>query len=289
MRIIQLKNYTPIQMTGFIIITDRNDVIVVDGGNTADTDGFLARLGSVCKELGREPKVDLWLMTHPHDDHFGVLLEVSKRKREGKDMPEVGCIMYCPQPESFAQCEPCWTNHLKWFNDEMNITPYPRKALSLGQVLDFGNLKISVLHIPAETYASNGFNNASVVMKFEETRADGSVFSFLVLGDLGIESSNWMLENVPGETIKADAVQMAHHGQNGATEELYRAVDPRFTFWPTPDWLWENTIPGLEKGKGPWRTLEVRSWIREIGSVFIRPVMYDIEFDTKTETWYNLV
>lgn len=33
---------------------------------------------------------------------------------------------------------------------------------------------------------------------------------------------------------------------------------------PTPDWLWDNDS-GAGKGSGPWKTLETRSWMEELG------------------------
>ncbi len=33
---------------------------------------------------------------------------------------------------------------------------------------------------------------------------------------------------------------MAHHGQAGATKQLYEAIAPKICLWPTPEWLWNN-------------------------------------------------
>ena len=38
MKIIQLKNHTPSQMTGFIVVTEDRHVIAVDGGMPGDTE-----------------------------------------------------------------------------------------------------------------------------------------------------------------------------------------------------------------------------------------------------------
>ena len=36
-----------------------------------------------------------------------------------------------------------------------------------------------------------------------------------------------------GSYLKSDMVQVAHHGYNGATEEFYALISPKFAFWPT--------------------------------------------------------
>ena len=48
--------------------------------------------------------------------------------------------------------------------------------------------------------------------------------TILFLGDTGKESSEKLIKEQPQKELKADIVQMAHHGQNGATEELYKII-----------------------------------------------------------------
>ena len=45
--------------------------------------------------------------------------------------------------------------------------------------------------------------------------------SILFLGDTGEESSDKLVKEY-GKKLKSDIVQVAHHGQQGATEELYK-------------------------------------------------------------------
>ena len=73
-----------------------------------------------------------------------------------------------------------------------------------------------------------------------------------------------MLETVPAQELRADFVQMAHHGQNGVKQSFYQAVSPRACLWNTPDWLWDNDAGG-GFNTGPWRTVEVRGWMEQLG------------------------
>ena len=57
---------------------------------------------------------------------------------------------------------------------------------------------------------------------------------------------------------------MSHHGQSGATKELYKEISPKICLWPSPDWLWNNDS-GAGENSGPWKTLETRKWMEELG------------------------
>ena len=86
--------------------------------------------------------------------------------------------------------------------------------------------------------------------------------TLLILGDTGIKSSEKLIQNQRGK-LKCDIIQMSHHGQRGATKELYEIANPSICLWPTPKWLWNNDS-GQGYNSGTWETLEVRKWIENI-------------------------
>ena len=89
-----------------------------------------------------------------------------------------------------------------------------------------------------------------------------SFFTCLLYNCIQKKASEKLLKTQK-EKLKSDIVQMAHHGQNGATKELYEQINPTICMWPTPEWLWNNDS-GEGKGSGPWKTLETRQWIEEL-------------------------
>lgn len=82
-------------------------------------------------------------------------------------------------------------------------------------------------------------------------------------GDLGVEGGDKLLNGPYGAKLKADYVQMVHHGQRGVSEKFYQAVNPQYCLWPTPLWLWNNDNGG-GKGSGSWATLEVHGWMDKL-------------------------
>ena len=60
-------------------------------------------------------------------------------------------------------------------------------------------------------------------------------------------------------------MQMAHHGQDGVDRDFYNIVKPKICLYTAPLWLWDNNSGG-GKGSGPWKTLETRRWMEELGA-----------------------
>lgn len=277
MKIIQMTQYTPQQNTGFIIITNEGFVIAVDGGCKGDKDGFIRRLQN---ETGKEvPHIDAWFITHPHDDHYGVFTEIVKMQEKGETIPDVAFVAYGYEPDEFGEKEKIFAGQIVEFNDAVRRTKYPTHIMALDEEWQFGSLNIRIILMPDLNETHNAFNNASCVMKLTEKREGKEDFTVIILGDLGVEGGNRLVERFP-EGLKANAVQMAHHGQNGCDRNVYEAIHPEYAFFCTPDWLWTNTIDPANPGKGPWKTLAVRSWMEEIGAEPVRAVGEDTVFVT---------
>lgn len=70
---------------GYLIVTENGKLIAIDGGEAEDAEAFLALMEQ--NAGGKVPEVDLWILTHAHDDHDGVIKkicaepELSKRVR----------------------------------------------------------------------------------------------------------------------------------------------------------------------------------------------------------------
>lgn len=261
MKIILMHNSTPSQMLGMVLVTKNGRIIAIDGGTAGDTEAFK----NLVKEHGRGT-IDLWLITHPHPDHHEVFVKLSDtRDSEIK----VGKILYAPIFEGYQALEPqIWIDSMYDMERAVKESAYDIVNVKKGDSFTVDNVRIEVLRSVNPNLNPSSINDLSVVYMITEKLDSGKEFKFIVLGDLGVIGGNELLELYKDNisALKADAVQMAHHGQNGVDLPVYEAIKPKYAFWSAPDWLWTNTIPGQEAGKGPWKTLEVRSWMETLNT-----------------------
>ena len=245
----QLSDHSTRQMMGYILKTKNNKIIVIDGGTTDDTENLIEQIN---KHGG---KVDAWFLTHLHDDHLGAFSNIANDKQIQIEK------IYCSFNEYswYEENEPSRAEFSKQILEILKQDNIKDKVeeVSLNQDINIDDVKIEILGIKNPEITENAGNEQSMVVKFDTGKT-----TFLVLGDTGIKSSEKLLKTQK-EKLKSDIVQMAHHGQSGATKELYEQINPTICMWPTPEWLWNNDS-GEGKGSGPWKTLETRQWMEEL-------------------------
>ena len=245
----QLSDHSKRQMMGYILKTKNNKLIVVDGGTIDDTENLIKQIN---KHGG---KVDAWFLTHLHDDHLGAFSNIANDKQIQIEK------IYCSFNEYswYEENEPARAEFSKQILEILKQDNIKDKVedVSLNQDINIDDIKVEILGIKNPEITENAGNEQSMVVKFDTGKT-----TFLVLGDTGVKSSEKLL-NTQKEKLKSDIVQMAHHGQSGATKELYEQINPTICMWPTPEWLWNNDS-GEGKGSGPWKTLETRQWMEEL-------------------------
>ncbi|MEG2296010.1 MAG: MBL fold metallo-hydrolase [Clostridium sp.] len=242
---------TTSQNLSCVIQTKNGSIIVVDGGLKEDTDHLIQTLQA------KGGRVSAWLITHPHSDHIGALTEILNRN----PIPiEIDHIYYSfLAREAYAAGENMGRmgdldNLLAAFS---HIAPEKLNTpLNKGQKIQVDDITINVMNLPFQTL-SNTFNNSSIAY-----RVDVNGKRIMFLGDMGWEAGQNLMGSWDSDELRSDVVQMAHHGQDGVEEGLYRLIHPSICLWATPQWLWDNVSEGQP---GPWKTLEVRKWMNELG------------------------
>ncbi len=254
----QLNSVTGTQMNSYIITTADGKVIVIDGGFNQDAENMLDYLRKLTGEA--LPHVDAWIFSHAHCDHISCFLEIAEKHW---DKLTVGKIYYNFPSIQYCARESAWGGYdavIERFMKDLPIFADRVVTMYGFDEYDIGEAHIDVLYSPNCEIQSNFINNSSVV--FMLTLGGKRV---LFTGDAGVEEGDKCLALYAGtDKLKADYVQMAHHGQNGVEKRFYEAVAPTGCLWPTPKWLWDN-----DAGKGynthGWKTIIVQGWMEELG------------------------
>ena len=259
-----LKSVTDTINTSFILESN-GTLLVVDGGFPSEAPYLYEYL----KTLGGH--VNAWFLTHFHDDHFGCFLAMLE---EHPDITVDQVYFNFPCDEFIIKYEPkqSFKTSEEWlqiFRETVKARELPCVTATEGDVYEFdeGKVKVRVLRTYNEEFAY--INNSSTVFRFE---ADGK--SILFLGDLGVEGGRELLCKADPEMVKADFVQMAHHGQGGVDKACYEAIKPTYCLWPTPSWVWNNMGPG-GYDTNVFQTIIVRGWISSLRCVKKHYLMID--------------
>ena len=240
------------QILSCIIKGTDGTVIVVDGGLGADKD----RLKAAIRELGGT--VSAWLVTHPHGDHAGALYKLLEEEIADKAAgitPDINIqnIYYNMASREWYQANDPSDGafSIELLNKLEQIDESRRHYVSRGTTIMAGSTKIEVVNDRYETDWNKG-NNASICYK---VWVNGK--SILFLGDMSSEGGKRLMQ-YEKDNLKADIVQMAHHGQAGVEEDVYQAIAPSIALWPTPKWLYN------QKDDSSYRINETKAWMKKL-------------------------
>lgn len=247
----QLEQFNEISQMGYILRTDDNKVIVIDGGDKKISElvnDYIIQLGGT---------VHHWILTHPHEDHVGVLNQVLSNTSN----IQIQSIVHTRiDLELIKKHESGSYEYVKDFYSVLDTSGIPLVDAAYGENIDLGEgVEMKVLGVRNPGIVANLINNSSLVFQVKSKSK-----SVLFTGDLGIEGGNKILVNNDASTIRSTYVQMAHHGQDGVSKEFYAIVQPQKALWPTPLWLWENNLDAKGFNTGRWETLLVKSWMDEL-------------------------
>ena len=229
-------NSAPTQ-TGLSMLYQLSDgrFIVVDGGhNKIQASGQLYK---TMQKLAPDPNhitIAAWLITHSHNDHAGAFLSFCRNYGKKVTMEKV--LVNFPGDGQYTSSSTGTSYKENVMSDADNLTDAEIIKVHPGQVLYLGDAVMEVLYTLDlyEPEKLTDFNDSSIVCSVTL----GGQRS-LVTGDCGGLSSN-ILCRLYDDALRCDIVQMSHHGYQGATEELYRAVDPLYVLWPSGSTTYER-------------------------------------------------
>jgi len=223
-------------MMSFVIVTEKNRAIVIDGGRPEDVPLLRKYLGS--------RSIAAWILTHPHTDHISGF--ISEMKRNGCADFNIDGVYYnfpdydaligktdVPDREYFlSELNEC----LPEFLEIEDMLGDKRRIVKQGDTLEIDEIKIEFLYTGHDGLYANLMNDYSLVFKLSSPNK-----SVLFLGDLGPDGGD-VLFRESRHKLKSDIVQMAHHGHMNVSMEVYCAIAPEACLWCAPRWLYEESV-----------------------------------------------
>lgn len=208
-----LGNASHTQMFGCVIKT-KNKTVVIDGGTYKDSNQLVDFLK---KESASH--VDAWFFTHPHHDHIGCFVDISKNAqcvtvdKIYYHFPDLTDSVYASFSRSDFEAT-LWQEVNEW---EIRYQTY---KLLEGECFEFDDVKIRVLRVFNPDIKNNCINNSSTVYRIE-----GRQSSVLILGDLG---AKLLVKGTKG-TVTLDKENVIRNNLSlGMLRSSYFIVQPNY-------------------------------------------------------------
>ena len=244
--LMQISSATDTIGNSYLLRTSGGKVIMMDGGYASDVPKLRKKLA----DAGNH--VDLWFISHPHEDHMEALATILADP-QGITIDKV---IHSRLPDAFLDNEAGSGDNARGYYRVLDNTKKRTDIINLHrpmQRFDIDGTGILVLTVDHPEFKSGHFNNQSVIIRVWDNEK-----SVVFLGDAEEECGDAALRECR-EYLDCDYLQMAHHGQSGVSEEFYKTIRFRACLWPTPSWVWEP-------GENTWlKALDPRRWMDEKG------------------------
>lgn len=213
-----------INLSFYTIYNENEGLIVVDGGWSDDA----SNVREVVDELGGH--INAWILTHPHQDHIGAF-NLLYNELEGITIDKI----YTVKMASAEECiEIAPWDSVDAYNDFLSLNIEDITYVYPGDNFEICGLNFEILSAYDENVkklSRDYLNDGSMIFKVTNYNE-----SMLFCADVGINMSDFLV-NKYGTDLKADYLQMAHHGYGGLSDEFYQLVSPNVAFFDAPDWL----------------------------------------------------
>ena len=210
---------------GYVYVIDEARAVVVDGGHGEDAEDLPALLR---KATGKDiPTVDLWIITHPHLDHYGAIRELASRE-DLRGRVLIGEIMWY-FPAEFrdrngnAVCVKA-NGHMAEIREALGAAAHHPVE---GERITVGGLELTVLFVPFHCGGLTNPNSLSLIFTVKSHRK-----TVMMTGDACPVTMGYCVKRY-GTTLKSDVLQLPHHGLcDTGNAEFYRLVGAKTLLIP---------------------------------------------------------
>lgn len=210
----------------YTIYNPKQGLIVIDGGWTEDAQ----YVKDILEIHGNE--VDLWILTHPHEDHIGAFNTLYPEFEQENIVVHRIMTVDMASPEMCTEVAP-WDN-TDAYNRFLTLSVDNLEYVYIGDTFKIFDLTFEVLNAYGEhtkQYSRDYLNDGSMMFKVTHDEE-----SMLFCADVGVNLSSYLHDRWQN-TLKADYLQMGHHGYGGLEDYFYETVRPQIAFFDAPEYM----------------------------------------------------
>lgn len=209
---------------GYIIVTDGGHLIVIDGGFAQDAENVLDLLTANTGES--VPTVDLWIITHPHGDHYFALKEIAANPELRARVNIKTLVYHFPEEFRDRNGNGC-AGAIRDMETIAAQTGASVKLPSVDEHLDVDGMDIHVLYTPTDCSILNNPNQLSLIFTIQ-----GPSKKLMITGDAyhrNMQIAVWRYD----KSLKCDILQLPHHGLcDTGNLDFYKRVDAKTVLIP---------------------------------------------------------
>ncbi len=198
------KTGWPAAGMGYLIQTNGGKLIAIDGGAAEDAESFI----ELIEQTGKgSAEVDLWIITHPHGDHYYALLEIAKNPALASRV-HIKRVLY-HFPEEFVANNKVGTDVAEGnANMDLICRTFGAEAYlpKVDEHLTVDSVDLHFLYTPTDCSILNNPNQLSLIFTVQ-----GAKKKVLFTGDAfprNLYIALWRY----GNGLQCDILQMPHHG-----------------------------------------------------------------------------
>ena len=244
----------------YVIRNRDGSYVIFDGGPRDDDDvDHLMTFLRVHQPKKAKPVIAMWLFSHPHQDHLNLAKAFWDKYHDEIDLRAVAfnfpnmdtTVLGRENPETVkAHHRDLLTRLDKFFPEAKRYTPHTGDRYVMpGYVID---TLVCYEDLYPDKFSDVNYFSLAWMIRSEHKK-------ILLLGDTGRRISQRMADVYRFE-LKCDIMQICHHGNFGATMDLYRYADPDICLWPEKERLLKSepfilgTKPGFEFNDWIWHS-----------------------------------
>ena len=220
---------------GYVILLEDGTFVIIDGGYGGNDSEILWDTLNSMKPAGvDEIVVSAWFLTHGHFDHYGTLQDFIRNYSDcltvkyliGNDPSDFLYSVSDQKSRPFNYSS---------VNGKFGGCVYLRAHT--GQSFSLPGVSFNILFTQEDTSTVETFklfNSTSMV--FDAYTNDAR---FIWFGDIEREGT-LRIKSMYFEDLKCDVMQVAHHGVNGGSLELYQLCKPSVALYPVEEGLFRS-------------------------------------------------